>query len=114
MLDNETLPLCAYCHKEPVASPNGKYCCRAHYDAARREVIPESWRQLHTWMTWFQRTSGRVPLLDEMVHVTPFTNRSGVVYALSKLQSLGLIEVIAPEKHMMRYRAVGVLPARKS
>jgi hypothetical protein len=104
--------LCIYCHKRPVVT-GGKFCSRVCYTASRHELMPASWRQMHAWMVGYQQTAGLPPKLDEIVQATPFANRSGPAYALNALCKRGLVEIVGPEGHMRRYRAVSNLPARK-
>jgi len=65
-------------------------------------------------MKAFQAPRGELPLMEEMVMGTPYTNRSSIIYALRGLKKHGLIDIVGSKGQKRRYRAIGNLPKREN
>jgi len=113
MLELEDSPKCKHCG-EHTGRP-GPFCNIEHWRLWLAARIPDSWRQMHSWMIGYQQATGKQPLIAEIVGGTAgISTRGGVVLALRRLQQKGFVKTTLPEGHKRRYRAVGNLPMRKS
>jgi hypothetical protein len=113
-------PVCKYkpCGKKfkryPRLGRAGDFCDQECWKKWLKSRIPTNWRSLHTYMIGYQQMRGELPLMEEMVAGTAYTNRSSVIYALRRLMGHGLVRVEGGAGEKRRYRAIGKLPPRES
>lgn len=93
---------------------DGDFCGQPCWKLWLKSRLPINWRSLHTYMKAYQGMRGELPLMEEIVMGTQYTNRSSVIYALRGLMKHKLVKIVGDKGQKRRYRAVGNLPKRKS
>lgn len=116
VLRDETLQAkCENCGTmfKPKPNSRGRVCTRECWFEIVRRALPDSWRILHARMKAFQVTTGKQPLMRELMMFTMFSSTGSVTGALEGLKKRGFVETTLPVGHKRRYRAIGVLPKRE-
>ena len=118
--EKDTWPKCKYkpCGKPfkryPRLGEEGEFCGQPCWKLWLKSRLPVNWRSLHTYMKSYQAMRGELPLMEEIVLGTAYTNRSSIIYALKRLMTHDLIQMIGSKGQKRRYRAIGNLPPRES